>query len=459
MAEPVPIWHEDHQAQQPSAFELRPWSVVTRELEASAARLLASSGVSGVAIAQEDPARNGMVCVVSCGSSAPAAGTLLDVSSGISGRCVRENRMLHSYDTLIDPRVNHQACAELGIRSLAIGPLQHNSRCIGVLEVFSDQPGTFDAETRKIVEEEATLLSALLDPRDENELNNSEPTELKDSNKDELASATDQLPMRDLVGYTLAPETTSGITQPLSQNSSLRQTSFLSRGRGRLSAFFLVLAGVLGISAFFSIHNAHRASSRARVSAPVTTVATPVPARVIPQPAETLPSAKSSERETDNVVSAPIRKQMESAASGDVKAQISLADRYRKGDGLRGDKVKAAAWYIIAGAHGSERAKRESVSITHDLPQYEIGEIRFNVGKMYSDGIGGRRDLVSAYSWFALAQAAGDVRAQAEQDKLEHVMTDAQISEAFHRASGWLAAHRTRRHSRETIAAYGSKSP
>jgi localization factor PodJL len=150
---------------------------------------------------------------------------------------------------------------------------------------------------------------------------------------------------------------------------------------------------------------------------------------------------------------------MESAASGDVKAQISLADRYRKGDGLRADKVKAAAWYIIAGAHGNERAKRESVSITHGLPQYEIGEIRFNVGKMYSDGIGGRRDLVSAYSWFALAQAAGDVRAQAEQDKLEHVMTDAQISEAFHRASGWLAAHRTRRNSRETIAAYGSKSP
>jgi hypothetical protein len=335
--------------------------------------------------------------------------------------------------------------------------LQHNSRCIGVLEVFSDQPGTFDAETRKIVEEEATLLSALLDPSDD-ELENSEPADLKDSNKHELASATDQLPIRDLVDSTLAPETTSGIPQPFSLNSSLPQTSFLSRESGRLSAFLLVFAGLLGISAFFFIQNAHHAFSRARVSAPVTTAATTVPARVIPQP-ETLPSAKSSERETDNVVSAPIRKQMESAASGDVKAQISLADRYRKGDGLRADKVKAAAWYIIAGAHGNERAKRESVSITHDLPQYEIGEIRFNVGKMYSDGIGGRRDLVSAYSWFALAQAAGDVRAQAEQDKLEHVMTDAQISEAFHRASGWLAAHRTRRNSRETIAAYGSKSP
>src|SRR4051794_4290362 len=190
MAEPVPIWHEGDQGEQPSVFALRPW-VVTPELEASAARLLAMSGVTGVAIAHEDPARNGMVCVVSCGSSAPPAGTLLDVSSGISGRCVRENRMLHSYDTLIDPRVNHQACAELGIRSLAIAPLQRNSRCFGVLEVFSEQPGTFDAETRKKVEEEATLLAALLDPKDEYELDDSEPAELKDSNKDELANAID----------------------------------------------------------------------------------------------------------------------------------------------------------------------------------------------------------------------------------------------------------------------------
>jgi hypothetical protein len=457
MAEPVPIWHQGDQPQQSSAFELRPSSAVTPELEASAARLLARSGISGVAIAEEDPARKGMVCVVSCGSSTPPAGTLLDVSSGISGRCVRENRMLHSYDTLIDPRVNHQACAELGIRSLAIAPLRRNSRCIGVLEVFSEQPGTFDAEARKKVEEEATLLAALLDPKDEDELNISEPAELRDSNKDELANAIDQLPMRELAtGSPAAPEMASGIREPLSLSPSLSRTSSLSRERGRPWVLRLVVTGLLGISAFFFIRYAHHESNSARLSAPVTTVATAAPARVIAQPAA-IP-AKSSEYETNNVVSAPVRQLMESATSGDVKAQISLADRYRKGDGIRADKVKAAAWYIIAGAHGSERAKRESVLITHNLPQFEIGEIRFNVGKMYSDGIGGQRDLVSAYSWFALAQAAGDVRAQSEQGKLEHLMTDAQIAEAFHRASGWLSAHRARRHSRETIAAYTSKS-
>jgi hypothetical protein len=455
MAEAVPIWHEGTQAGEPSAFELRPWLAVTPELEASAARLLAMLGVSGVAIANEDPARTAMLCVVSCGRSAPPAGTLLDVSSGISGRCVRENRMLHSYDTLIDPRVNHQACAELGVRSLAIAPLQSNSRCVGVLEVFSEQPGTFDAETRRKVEREAMVLAALLDPRDE--LDDSQPAEIKDSKNDEPAIAIDQLSMREPVtGISVAPERTIGIMQPLSLGPLGSQRSFLSGERGRPRMLVLVVAGLLGISAFFLIHNAHHNSDRARGSAPVATAATSGPARVIAQPPD-LP-AKSSEYETDNVASAPVRKLIKSAASGDVEAQISVADRYAKGDGVRADEVKAAAWYIIAGAHGNERAKRESVLITHDLPQFEIAEIRFNVGKMYSDGIGGQRDLVAAYSWFALAQAAGDVRAQSEQEKLEHIMTDAQISEAFHRASGWLAAHRTRHHSRDTIAAYASKS-
>jgi hypothetical protein len=456
MAEPVPIWHEGDQAQQTSAFELRPWSVLTPELEASAARLLAMPGVNGVAIATEDPARTVMPCIVSSGRSAPPGGTLLDVSSGISGRCVRENRMLHSYDTLIDPRVNHQACAELGIRSLAIAPLQRNSRCIGVLEVFSEQPGTFDTETRKKVEQEATLLAALLNPGDE--LDDSQRAELKDLNKDELATAIDQLPVREsATGISIAPETTSGIMQPLSLDPSRSQRSFLSGERGRSWMLAVVIAGLLGILAFFFIHNAQHNSDRARVSAAVATAATSGPARVIAQPSA-LPG-KASESETGNLASAPVRKLMEAAASGDVRAQISLADRYTKGDGVRADEVKAAAWYIIAGAHGNERAKRESVLITHDLPQFEIGEIRFNVGKMYSDGIGGQRDLITAYSWFALAQAAGDVRAQSEQEKLEHIMTDAQISVAFHRASEWLAAHRTRHNSRDTIAAYASKSP
>ena len=461
MAEPVPIWHEGSETEQASALDFGFRSAVMPEVVQSADRLLAMPDVSGVAIAHEDPTRSAMLCVVSRGSSAPPAGTLLDVSSGISGRCVRENRMLHSYDALIDPRANYQACAELGIRSLAIAPLQHNSRCIGVLEVFSEEPGAFDEAMRKKIEEEAKLVAALLRTEDalglkDSELKDPEATE-PNHLAEEMTTIADTRSESELVSDCdptgdADEENTSTIAEPHSADPLHFDASFPARAQRRGWKIIIpVLAGTVGIFALLFIRNAHHTSG-ARLSAPVLLPSPSSAARVITQ-APAVPS-KLSEHEA-NVVSPPVRKLIESAASGDVTSQVSLANRYAKGDGLPADKVKAAAWYIVAGAHGSGRAKRESVLITHDLPQFEIGEIRFNVGKMYSEGVGSQRDLVAAYSWFSLAQAAGDVRAQSEQEKLEHMMTDEQVSEAFRRASGWLAGHRTRtraHHARETIA-------
>ena len=69
-------------------------------------------------------------------------------------------------------------------------------------------------------------------------------------------------------------------------------------------------------------------------------------------------------------------------------------------------------------------------------------------------GTGVRRDLVAAYSWFSLAQAAGDVRAHDEQQKLEALMSREQVSAGLRRASDWLLAHQSGagRHTRELAA-------
>jgi localization factor PodJL len=138
-----------------------------------------------------------------------------------------------------------------------------------------------------------------------------------------------------------------------------------------------------------------------------------------------------------------------------------LAARYEKGDGLQRDSLKACVWYIIAGSNGDLAAKDRAVRLSHRLPQFQIAEIRFNVGKMYVQGTGVPRDLVAAYSWFALAQAAGDVRARDEQEKLEASMTREQVSEGLGRASDWLLAHRSAagQHTRELAAIpQGSRS-
>src|SRR5579864_7365055 len=131
------------------------------ELQAFAAKLKLSLGASGVAIAHlsADPSR--MVCVASSGDSTPPVGTLLDINSGISGRCISEDRMLDSYDTAVDPRVNREACERLGIRSLAVAPVRGSSGVVGVVEVFATDPGWFSREALARIAQAAEDVSLL----------------------------------------------------------------------------------------------------------------------------------------------------------------------------------------------------------------------------------------------------------------------------------------------------------
>jgi hypothetical protein len=143
----------------------------------------------------------------------------------------------------------------------------------------------------------------------------------------------------------------------------------------------------------------------------------------------------------DSAAETRLRRLRQRAESGDLRGQKALARRYEQGNGVPRDQLKACVWYIISGANGDAEAKQRAVQLSHNLSQYQIAQIRFNVGKMYMQGIGASRDLVTAYSWFALAQAAGDIRARLEQEKLESMMSQEQVSQALRHASDWLLAH------------------
>lgn len=105
---------------------------------------------------------------------------------------------------------------------------------------------------------------------------------------------------------------------------------------------------------------------------------------------------------------------------------------------------KAASWYIIAGENGSVKAKRRSIEVTRGMAPFEIGQIRFDVGKMFMNGIGTRRDNVAAYTWFELAKAAGEVRAEGEEEILKSRMQLPEVEEGQKRASAWLQSHATK---------------
>lgn len=99
------------------------------------------TGASGAAIAMwKDGA---MVCRARSGETAPPLGAQLSAETGISGECLRSGKLQYCADTENDPLVDPEVCRSLGLRSIAVVPVQGWRGINGILEVFSTEPATF----------------------------------------------------------------------------------------------------------------------------------------------------------------------------------------------------------------------------------------------------------------------------------------------------------------------------
>jgi TonB family protein len=99
------------------------------------------TGASGAALAMwKDGA---MVCRGRSGETAPPLGAQLSTESGISGECLRTGQVQNCPDTENSPLVDADVCRNLGLRSIAVLPIQGWRGVNGILEVFSTQPETF----------------------------------------------------------------------------------------------------------------------------------------------------------------------------------------------------------------------------------------------------------------------------------------------------------------------------
>jgi len=118
-----------------------------------AARQLA--GASGAALAMwKDGA---MVCRARSGDPAPPLGAHLSAVSGISGECLRTGKIQHCADTENDPLVDLEVCRSLGLRSIAVLPIQGWRGINGVLEVFSTRPAAFGEQNIAFLQQLAAL--------------------------------------------------------------------------------------------------------------------------------------------------------------------------------------------------------------------------------------------------------------------------------------------------------------
>ena len=398
-----------------------------------AQRLLTTLHGSGVAIAV---LRDGnMECCARAGHIAPVLGATLDTSSGISGRCVREGRALRCYDTELDPRVERLASRRLGIRSLAVAPLRRASSIVGIVEVFSEEVGRFDEACLRTLERitmEAS--SGVLDGRSDSELKGSgvEATTTVARHGPQLVRPAMQSPAGAGLGSTGSGELSldrsnleraplfAVATQPSALPWQAKwKINWDARWKlsGAVALLLICAAGAIQAARLYLPKSSDLAARRG------------VPAL-----------------HAESDVSPEIRAIAARAKSGDVVAQRSFADYYAERTNSEKDLVKAATWYVIAGIGGDQRAQDSATELTRNFQPFEIAQVQFNVGKMFAAGMGLPRDQVSAYAWFLLAQAAGDVRAETEIARLSSTMTSEETAAAHQRAAVWLAESRETAH-------------
>ena len=97
-----------------------------------------------------------MVCRARSGD-APPLGAHLNAETGISGACLRTGEMQHCADTECDSVVDVEVCRSLGLRSLAVLPIQGWRGINGILEVFSANPDAFSQQHIAFLEQMAAL--------------------------------------------------------------------------------------------------------------------------------------------------------------------------------------------------------------------------------------------------------------------------------------------------------------
>jgi TPR repeat protein len=138
------------------------------------------------------------------------------------------------------------------------------------------------------------------------------------------------------------------------------------------------------------------------------------------------------------------------AESGDIEAQLRLAEAYEDGNGVQQSDELAVAWYHRAAEHGNaaaqnnlglmystgrgvEKNKEEAVRWYRKAARQLYSNAMFNLGTAYYNGDGVSIDDASAYAWFLLAQQAGSQPAADAVKRMGSEIRHFQKVEAFAR--------------------------
>lgn len=362
---------------------------------------------AAIALAATDPGI--MVCRASAGPDAPPVGAQLQVGSGFSGECVRTGKTLHCDDTETDTRVNKQSCRALGIRSMIAVPVRASDEVLGIIEVFSSQPGALHETDISVLQRlaEITLAAINIQAPEQNSapvIASPAPT-FSSAGSVLLASHDEQKENQDEKERLSAEERTfGGVRLPRAHLILLL-----------IAAATIALALGFILAPWIQEKMQGHAPSRDQ-----TVLASSRPlAPAQPNSAHALQPKSASD--------APTLEQLRQLADqGDPSVEYALGARYAFGDGVGQNYSEAVRWFFRAAEQG------------HVISQATLGAY-------YMAGRGVSVDLSKAYFWAYVARAGGDAGSKLRVEMLSSQIPSSEILVIEQRANEWLQQHQPAR--------------
>ena len=148
-----------------------------------------------------------------------------------------------------------------------------------------------------------------------------------------------------------------------------------------------------------------------------------------------------------------------SAEQGNADGEFWLGAAYYSGNGVAKDTAEALRWYRKAGDQGNaaaqydlgqaynlgngvEKDTAEAARWWQKAAEQGLAKAQYNLGMAYRAGAGVEKDDVQAYFWIAIAASSleqGFVKDY--RDKVEAVLTPAQLADVQERIRKWEEAH------------------
>ena len=138
----VPRLRADNELSQASpASAFAPAERLDRIFDILAERALQETGAIGVAIGLISDGT--VTCRTTAGRPITAVGDPINHETGLTGLAIRRQMSQWCSDTESDPRVDHEVCRQLGLRSIIVVPVSVQDAVVAVFAIFSGNPDAF----------------------------------------------------------------------------------------------------------------------------------------------------------------------------------------------------------------------------------------------------------------------------------------------------------------------------